>query len=232
MAPTRKKALVPKKGEDLKIMWTEKDMNLFKEDMSEVLNSQLSIKKSCMPKSTLRLCEKALNQLVYYHEMCRSMANSEFENRCEQYDVQEEMNKKLAEVEVEEKKRAELEKELEDLETQLIEAKKINVSKKELLEKRDHQLEDAKAAAEVKKKEYAELMKDAADKKDEEAKEVKASIDEVKVENTKMQRAIGQAEHSTKGLKNALEACGSVLKEAPAGEDEEDGGEVVIGQES
>merc|ERR1712223_1795770 len=214
MAPTRKKALVPKKGEDLKIMWTEKDMNLFKEDMSEVLNSQLNIRKSCMPKSTLRLCEKALNQLVYYHEMCRSMANSEFENRCEQYDVQEEMNKKLAEVEVEEKKRAELEKELEDLENQLIEAKKINVSKKELLEKRDHQLEDAKAAAEV--------------KKDEEAKVVKASIDEVKVENTKMQRAIGQAENSTKGLKNALEACGSVLKEAPAADnDEEEGGEVV-----
>merc|ERR1712241_195526 len=176
MAPTRKKALVPKKGEDLKIMWTEKDMNLFKEDMSEILNSQLNIRKSCMPKSTLRLCEKALNQLVYYHEMCRSMANSEFENRCEQYDVQEEMNKKIAEVEVEEKKRAELE-------NQLIEAKKINVSKKELLEKRDHQLEDAKAAAEVKKKEYAELMKEAAAKKDEEAKEFKASIDEVKVEN-------------------------------------------------
>ena len=60
MAPTRKKALVPKKGEDLKIMWTEKDMNLFKEDMSEVLNSQLNIKKSCMPKSTLRLCERWL----------------------------------------------------------------------------------------------------------------------------------------------------------------------------
>ena len=73
---------------------------------------------------------------------------------------------------------------MEDLENQLIEAKKINVSKKELLEKRDHQLEDAKAAAEVKKKEYAELMKEAAAKKDEEAKEVKASIDEVKVENT------------------------------------------------
>ena len=57
--------------------------------------------------------------------------------------------------------------------------------------------------------------------KDEQAKQVKEAIEGVKGENKKMQNAIGQAENSTKGLKNALEACGSVLKEAP----EEEAGE-------
>ena len=50
--------------------------------------------------------------------------------------------------------------------------------------------------------------------KDEQAKQVKEAIEGVKGENKKMQNAIGQAENSTKGLKNALEACESVLKEA------------------
>lgn len=218
MAPSRRKELVPK--DDLKILWTEKDMKLFKDEMDEVLQSQLNIRKSCMPKSTLRLCEKALKQLVYYHELCRSMNQNEFDSRCEQYDFHEDINKKLAEVEVEQKKRDELEAIVNDLEAQLIEAKKINVNKKELLQKRDEQLEQANEASKVKKDEYSVLMKEAAEAKDEEMKVIKASTDEVKVENTKMQRAIGQAEHSTKGLKNALEACGSVLKDAPAKDDE------------
>ena len=100
-----------------------------------------------------------------------------------------------------------------------MEAKKINVSKKELLQTRDGQMQEANAAALVKKEEYSVLIKEAAVKKEEEAKEVKEIIEGVKGANKKMQNAIGQAENSTKGLKNALEACGSVLKEAP--EDEE-----------
>merc|ERR1711976_566733 len=118
-----------------------------------------------------------------------------------------EISKKLAELEVEQKKRDELEAIVNDLEAQLLEAKRINVEKKELLEKRDAQLRKANEASLEKKQEYDGLMKEAAAAKDEEAKAVKVSIDEVKVENTKMLRAIQQAEGSTKGLKNALEAC-------------------------
>ena len=83
MAPGRVKELVPKG--DLNIIWNQKDMNLFKEDMTEVLESQLEIRKSCMPKTTLRLCEQALKQLVYYHDLCANMNAREFDNRCEHY---------------------------------------------------------------------------------------------------------------------------------------------------
>ena len=75
MAPGRKaKSLVPKG--DLRIVWPDKDMELFREEMSDVLESQLNIRKSCMPKSTLRLCEKALKQLAYYHDLYNQMENN------------------------------------------------------------------------------------------------------------------------------------------------------------
>ena len=61
------------------------------------------------------------------------------------------------------------------------------------------------------------------DEEERTANVVKQAIEGVKGENRKMKNAIGQPENSTKGLKNALEGSGNVLKEAP----EEEAGEKV-----
>merc|ERR1712131_504515 len=110
--------------------------------------------------------------------------------------------------------RKNLEAIIADLRGQLKFSQDESAGRKAYIENKDKQLAAAADAAKAAKQKFEETMKEQAAVKDEEIRELTDKVNGIKVSNTKMAKAVTNAERGTVAWKNALNTCSETLKGA------------------
>lgn len=209
----REQALTGTRKKDLRFLWPEEDMKLFKEELGEILTEQTQKSKPAVPRPMLKQCNEALKWLVYNHEYMRHMIDQEYANRVEIAELKKLIVESGKKVQVDEDKRIGLEKNVEELEAELKATQQENAQRKETLVKKDENLVQAGVDAKEFKGKCDVIMKEEAEKKEEEKVAIQEQINELKVVNTKMAKACAKANSSSNQLKEALAACSTNLKD-------------------
>jgi len=208
-------------SQKFKVLWQDKDLNLFKEDLTELLENAKADKEELISK---KLCDQAdltLKRMVEHHFELKHMHDVERHQIDEIDKLREKCKESQEKVKVLSDIRKTLESEIADLRGQLKFSQDESAGRKKCCEERDETLA---VAAERKKNEnnvFQEKLKEQDAAKDEEIKEIQEQINELKEQNNKMGAAVKAAESGTMALKEALNMCQDTLKDAVGDGEEE-----------
>lgn len=201
-------------GKYLRILWDNKDIQLFDEELTEYFEDQRENGYPELGREFIRKAEKAKEEMMKYHYELVHMMDIE-KYQIEEIDKLKEM---IADSKEKVTEKLEIRRNLEaivaDLRSQLKDSQNENAGRKELLEKRDNQLQQAQEGSREKNATYKKLLEEALESKNDVCKNIMAEIDDIGSDNSRMQKAVQNADRTTKELKQALDKTSQVLKES------------------
>lgn len=197
-----------------KVLWQDKDLNLFKEDLVELLGTAKADKEELISKKLIEQTTLTLERMVEHHFELKHMHDVERHQIDEIDKLREKCKDSQEKVKVLADIRKTLEGEIADLRGQLQFSQDESASRKCCIEERDECLAVADQRKKDEKGVYEGKLKDMNDVKDAEIKELQDEINELKEQNDKMSAAVNSAERGTNALKEALNMCQDTLKDA------------------
>jgi len=200
--------------QSLKLLWSEDDMNLFMEEVTEMLEEEFDASTPSVNRKFIRKSQEAIRGMQKNHNLMRSMLSIETQQLSEIDNLDADCVVSEGKVKVCKEKRKELEKIIDGLTIELAEAQLVNTDKKKALENRDNQMEQAKSVSVEMKAVFQEKMNEALKEKERAMNEVKGSIADVQMDNKSKLTAIDTANKGANALKGALNMCSDGLKDS------------------
>lgn len=200
--------------QSLKLLWSEEDMNLFMEEVTEMLEEEFDASTPSVNRKFIKKSQEAIRGMHKNHDLMRYMLSIETQQLSDIDNLDKDCVVSEAAVKVAQDKRKELEKIIDGLTIELAEAQIVNTDKKKALESRDNQMEQAKSMSVEMKGVFQEKMNEALIEKEAAKNEVKICIADVQMDNKAKLGAIDTANKGADALKGALNMCSDGLKDS------------------
>jgi len=200
--------------QSLKLLWSEDDMALFMEEITEMLEEEFDAKTPSVNRKFLKKSQEAIRGMEKNHNLMRYMLSIETQQLSDIDNLDKDCVVSEGKVKIMKDKRKDLEKIIDGLTIELAAAQLVNTVKKKALEARDNQMDQAKSMSVEMKSVFQGKMEEALKVKEGEMTEVKVGIAEVQMDNKSKLTAIDTANKGANALKGALNMCSDGLKDS------------------